>query len=140
MAVQFNPPPGWLVPPGFSPSPDWHPDPAWPAAPTGWVFWVEAAPVPVPAPPSAGAEAWSRETPGGGIPLHFSTAVPAGAPSVATPHRAATAPSPGNGVPSTGPTRRSLRDTDRDVPPMEAASSTMILPVIGGGVDRKSVV
>jgi hypothetical protein len=129
MAVHFNPPPGWLVPPGFSPSSDWHPDPAWPAAPVGWVFWVEAAPTPppVPVPPTAGAEAWSRHTPGGGIPLHHATAVvpvTPGAPTVPS------APSPTS--PPSGPTRRSLRDVGG--PPAEApASSTMILPVIGAG-------
>lgn len=134
MAVHFNPPPGWLVPPGFSPSSEWHPDPAWPAAPTGWVFWVEAAPAPppapAPAPPTSGAEAWSRETPGGGIPVHFPTAVvpltPGGAP---TP--------PSLTGPPSAPTRRSLRDVGSSGGSggalTDSPSSTMILPVVGAG-------
>lgn len=129
MAVHFNPPPGWLVPPGFSPSSDWHPDPAWPAAPPGWVFWIEAAPTPPPAPPTAGAEAWSRETPGGGIPLNFPTAI-----VPVTPGHGAAAPSaPSPTSPPSGPTRRSLRDVGSGGgAPAEAPSSTMILPVVNG--------
>ncbi|MBD7981294.1 excalibur calcium-binding domain-containing protein [Oerskovia merdavium] len=146
MAVHFNPPPGWLVPPGFAPSSDWHPDPAWPAAPQGWVFWVEAGaaaavptPPPPPAPPASGAEAWSRETPGGGIPVLFQTAGAPGASAVSGATNAVPAgmhpgtlpaTSPGGGTPAVGPTRRSRRDVSAPAP-AEAPSSTMILPVVG---------
>ncbi|NDJ90930.1 hypothetical protein [Mycolicibacter kumamotonensis] len=41
MTGRFNPPPGWPVAPGWLPPPDWQPDPSWPAAPAGWVFWVD---------------------------------------------------------------------------------------------------
>ncbi|MBN3457868.1 hypothetical protein JNN96_27915 [Mycobacterium sp. DSM 3803] len=39
--MKFNAPPCWPVPKDWSPTPEWSPDPAWPAAPPGWVFWVE---------------------------------------------------------------------------------------------------
>ena len=135
MAVHFNPPPGWLVPPGFSPSSDWHPDPAWPAAPAGWVFWVEAAPTPPPPPPS-GAEAWSRQTPGGGIPLHFPTAVV----PVTSGHGVASPSAPSPTSPPSGPTRRSLRDVGSGGgSPVESPSSTMILPVVNGAAGAPGV-
>lgn len=39
--MRFNAPPGWPVRPGFTPDDRWQPDPSWPAAPAGWVFWID---------------------------------------------------------------------------------------------------
>ncbi|MBD8078551.1 hypothetical protein [Cellulosimicrobium arenosum] len=50
MTLRFVPPPGWRTPAGFTPTDDWHPDPSWPAAPAGWVFWVDDAVPPAPMP------------------------------------------------------------------------------------------
>jgi hypothetical protein len=42
MAMRYNPPPGWEVPPeDWTPPQDWKPDPSWPAAPEGWIFWLD---------------------------------------------------------------------------------------------------
>lgn len=42
MTHHFNVPPGWPAPPpDWVPQPGWTPDPAWPAAPDGWVFWLQ---------------------------------------------------------------------------------------------------
>lgn len=38
----FNPPPGWPRPPaGWRPPASWKPDPSWPAAPDGWILWLD---------------------------------------------------------------------------------------------------
>ncbi|MEK8226567.1 hypothetical protein NKG05_11475 [Oerskovia sp. M15] len=99
--------------------------------PAGWVFWVEAAPLrcrPLPGSPASGVEAWSRETPAGGIPVLFPTAVVPSAPAYQTASPTLATSPDGSGA--VGSTRRSRRDVGADAP-AEAPSSTMILPVVG---------
>ncbi|OUE29554.1 T5orf172 domain protein [Clavibacter michiganensis] len=50
----FNPPPGWPKPPiGWTPPAGWTPDPSWPAAPPGWLLWLDADDGAAPGPSSS---------------------------------------------------------------------------------------
>ncbi|MFF8346155.1 hypothetical protein ACF049_07370 [Cellulosimicrobium funkei] len=130
MAVRFVPPPGWPVPAGFTPTTEWHPDPSWPPPPPGWVFWADdAAPAPRPVPPPEAPVLRSTEPlpVGSGAPTRRSLrARSSGATPAVGPEADATRVAAA--VPAAPPIPGAVEDHP-------VASSTMILPALGGMLD-----